>query len=229
MAQNKKLDRLSEPDIKKLLSSGRIESELDFKRAMLADRFLRLYQERQPELGVTRKALRSLIASFETRHWSDEKLVTQAQLEENDAAETQAEKEYAFIKQRRSLILTKLKEIHLRQKDLATLLNHSNSYTSELLNGIRPFSSNDLILIHLLFNIRLEDLFITILSPEVLTRLSRAIDKIAISNPNAESLWPRLVEPSVETSLQPDSNDKTAYGEPFSESYAAAELTLSNK
>lgn len=230
MAQSKKLDRLSEPDIRRLLNAGSIESELDFERAMLADRFLRLYEQNQPELGATRKALRTLIANFETKRWSDETLVTQAQLEENDAAEIQAEKEYEFIKRRRKLILSRLKELHLKQNDLALLLNHNKSYTSELLNGIRPFSSNDLILIHRLFKIPLEDLFITILSHEIIVRLDVAIDKISASNPKAKLLRSTLVDSPPATVHQPGPYvEKIKVRKPASTKYPVAEITLSNK
>lgn len=230
MAQNKKLDRLSEPDIKRLLNAGRIESELDFERAMLADRFLRLYEDDQPELKTTRKALRTLIADFETKHWSDETLVTEAQLEENDAAEIQADKEYTFIKQRRKLILSRLKGLFLKQNDLALLLNHSKSYTSELLNGIRPFSTNDLVLIHLLFKIPLKDLFIMILSQETIVRLDAVIDKISASNPKAKLLCSVLVDSPPEVVLQPEPHEeKTKLRKPAQTKYPVSEIALSNK
>ncbi|MHA4742471.1 transcriptional regulator [Dyadobacter sp. MSC1_007] len=230
MAQSKRLAGLNEPDIKKLLDVGRIETELDYERVMLADRYLRLQEKNQPDLRTTRQTLHKLIIDFETRRWSDRTLITDAQIEESDAAEVQAEEEYAFIRQRRKLILTKLNEFGLRQKELAMLLNHNKSYTSELLNGIRSFSSNDLILIHLLFKIRLEDLFITILSQETLARLNATIDKISASNPKAKSLRSALARSPSETVSQPASLDgETKYRKPRRAKYATAELTLSNK
>lgn len=230
MAQGKRLDKLSEPDIRRLIAAGRIESELDFERAMLADRFLRLYEEDQPELGAIRNALRALISDFETKHWADETLVTQAQLEENDAAEIQAEKEYTFIKQRRNLILTKLKELSLKQNDLALLLNHSKSYTSELLNGIRPFSSNDLILIHILFKIPLKELFITVLSQETLARLNTVIGKIVAVNPKARSLDPMLEKNSSDIVPQPEPhNEPIKLRKIVSTNYPVQKIKLSNK
>jgi hypothetical protein len=230
MAQSKRPVGLDGPDIKKLLDAGRIETELDYERVMLADRYLRLQEKDQPGLRTTRDTLHELIVDFETRRWSDRTLITDAQIEESDAAEIQAEEEYAFIKQRRKLILTKLNELSLRQKDLAILLNHNKSYTSELLNGIRPFSSNDLILIHLLFKIRLEDLFITILSRETLARLNATIDKISISNPKAKSLRSALVESRSETVSRSDPDDEeTKYRKLLPTNYTTAELTLFNK
>src|SRR5687767_12069427 len=107
MAQSKRPVGLGGPDIKKLLDAGRIETELDYERVMLADRYLRLQEKNQPDLRTTRDTLHKLIIDFETRRWSDRTLITDAQIEESDAAEVQAEEEYAFIRQRRKLILAK--------------------------------------------------------------------------------------------------------------------------
>ncbi|WP_353721746.1 helix-turn-helix transcriptional regulator [Dyadobacter sp. 676] len=173
--------------------------DLDHERVLLADRHLRLQQETQPDLRPTRKAISDLIVEFEARCWSDEDLVTDAQMEESEAAKIQAEKEYAFLRKRNKLILAKLQELSLKQKDLALLLNHSKSYTSELLNGIRPFSTNDLKLIHLLFEIPLTDLIITIPSQETLSRLETAIDKISSLNPKASMLRETLAKRPEQT------------------------------
>lgn len=230
MAKIKKLAELGEPDIKRILDSGRIETELDHERVMLADRHLMLQEEVQPDLRATRKAISDLIVEFESRRWSDRSLITDAQIEESEAAEIQAEKEFAFIRQRRKLILAKLKALHLKQNDLALLLNHSKSYTSELLNGIRPFSSNDLILIHLLLGIPFEDLFITILSQGTLARLSAAIDKISATNPKAKSLRSALADSSPENVSQPDPHEKRIdVRKAVTARFPATKLTLSNK
>jgi len=230
MAQNKKLTELGEPNIKRILDAGRIENELDHERIMLADRQLMHEEVVQPDLRTTRKAISDMIVEYEDRYWSDENQVTDAQMEESEAAEIQAEKEYAFLWQRRKLILAKLQELSLKQKDLALLLNHSKSYTSELLNGIRPFSTNDLKLIHLLFQIPLTDLIITIPSQETLSRLETAIDKISSVNPMAKSLHTTLANRPVAKGLLPDNWDEEDDQEEDSpEEPATAELTLSNK
>lgn len=225
MAQNKKVAELGEPNIKKILDAGRIETELDHERVLLADRHLMLQEEVQPDLGPTRKSISDLIVEFEARCWSDENLVTDAQMEESEAAEIQAEKEYAFLWKRQKLILDKLQELSLKQKDLALLLNHSKSYTSELLNGIRPFSTNDLKLIHLLFQIPLTDLIITIPSQETLNRLETAIGKISPSNPKARLLHTTLTNRPVANGLLTENWDEDEI-EPEEN---IDELTLSNK
>lgn len=225
MAQNKKTVELAEPDIRRILTSGRIENELDLERITLAERYLRLQEENQPDLGATIKALSNMIIEFEARCWAHESLVTDAQMEESEAAEIHAEKEYAFLWKRQKLILDKLQELSLKQKDFALLLNHSKSYTSELLNGIRPFSTNDLKLIHLLFQIPLTDLIITIPSQETLTRLETVIDKISSLNPKAGILRETLANRPVAKGFLPDNWDD----EDVPEEAVNEELTLSNK
>lgn len=187
MAQSKVLDQLKEFDVKALLNSGSILSELEYQRAMMADRSLRLLSDDNPELKVTRKALRELIMRYENVQWSDTDTVTQEQITERDAGEELAFAELKFTRRRRELILGKIKELNLKQKDLATLLNHSKSYTSELMNGIRAFSSSDLILIYNLLKIDLEDLFITTLSAETQQKINAAIEKIASENEDAKT------------------------------------------
>ncbi|MGG7662892.1 helix-turn-helix domain-containing protein [Dyadobacter sp. BHUBP1] len=229
MAKSKHHMELSEPNIKKILDAGRIETELECEQVTLAKRYLRLHEENLPDLGTTIQALSNLIIEFEDRCWSDRSLITDAQVEESDAAVIQAEKEYVFIRQRRKLILEKLQALSLKQKDLALLLNHSKSYTSELLNGIRPFSTNDLKLIHLLFQIPLTDLIITIPSQETLSRLETAIDKISSLNPKAKLLRETLANRPVAKGLLPDNWDEDDLREEIEPEDHAGELTLSNK
>ena len=230
MAQRKRLAELAEPDIRRILDAGRIDNELDLERVTLAERHLILQEEHQPELRETRRALSNLTIDYEHRHWSDSSRITDAQVEESDAAEIQAEREYVFIRDRRKLILAKLQALSLKQKDLALLLNHSKSYTSELLNGIRPFSTNDLKLIHLLFEIPLKDLIINIPSQETLSRLETTIEKISSLNPKARVLHETLANRPAAKGFQSegwDDEDLEEQNEP--EEHVPVELTLSNK
>lgn len=230
MAKSKHHLELSEPNIKRILEAGRIETELECEQVTLAKRYLTLQEENLPDLGTTIQALSNLIIEFEDKCWSDRSLITDAQVEESDAAVIQAEREFVFIKQRRNLILAKLQELSLKQKDLALLLNHSKSYTSELLNGIRPFSTNDLKLIHLLFEIPLTDLIITIPSVETLSRLETAITKISSSNPKAKLLRTTLANRPVAKGFLSegwDNEDFEEQSEP--DEHVTEELTLSNK
>ncbi|ACT95955.1 helix-turn-helix domain-containing protein [Dyadobacter fermentans] len=230
MAQRKKTAELSEPDIRRILEAGRIKTELDLERISLADRELMHQEKTQPDLRATRKAISDMIVEYESRCWSDENLVTDAKMEESEAAEIQAEREYAFLWKRNMLIIAKLQALSLKQKDLALLLNHSKSYTSELLNGIRPFSTNDLKMIHLLFEIPLTDLIITIPSQETLNRLENAIEKISSLNPKAKTLRETLANRPVAKGLLPDDwFDEDAHEEAGNEEHVYTKLSLSNK
>ncbi|MCF0061140.1 helix-turn-helix domain-containing protein [Dyadobacter chenwenxiniae] len=181
MAQIKRSHTLKETDIKSLIQKGEISSELELERASLAARFLRLQSENQPELALLEERLSTLIRDYELKHWSDFKQVTEKQVAESDLAEKRAEKEFKFYKKRRELISKTLKQNGLNQNDLAAILAHNKSYISELLNGIRTFSMNDLIIIHRLFGIKLEDLVFTEITVETEKRIKEALEK-TVSN-----------------------------------------------
>jgi transcriptional regulator with XRE-family HTH domain len=86
------------------------------------------------------------------------------------------------------LIIAKLKKHDLNQNDLAEILAHSKSYTSELINSIRSFSMNDLIIIHRLFNIELEDLIFTDISAETKKRINATLEKVASNTAKTRSI-----------------------------------------
>jgi hypothetical protein len=93
------------------------------------------------------------------------------------------------VETRRNTIKYKLKEIGINQKDLAAILGHTSAtYMPELMNGINPFTLNDLIVIHHLLNIELEILIPTILTSQIRTRVLGTISKL--NNPKL-----RLTEP----------------------------------
>jgi hypothetical protein len=190
MAQKQAMDQLKEFDLNAILAAGTIASELEYQRAKMADRSLLLMSESDPSLNDIRDSLWKLIIQYETVHWSDFDSVTDEQIVESDVAEELASAELEFVAHRRKLILEKLKNLNLKQNDLATLLSHNKSYTSELLNGIRAFSNRDLILIHKLLKIDLEDLLITTLSEEMKQKVNTAIGQIAAKNVKAK--WEEL-------------------------------------
>jgi transcriptional regulator with XRE-family HTH domain len=172
--------------LKKLLKKGSLVNELDFQRAMIIDRQLRLLVKEFPELAPDRKQLRALLKAYEDKHWIEE-AVTDKKVEESELASQFAEHERIFIEKRKNVIKSKLKELGLTQKELGTVLNHSSStYMSELINGINPFTLNDLIVIHHLLNIELEFLIPTILTRQVRSRVSKTI--IKLNNPRLKML-----------------------------------------
>ena len=93
-------------------------------------------------------------------------------------AELVAEIERQFIAKRREIIKSKLSESGLNQQDLGLILNHSKSYISELINGINPFAIKDLIIIHKLFQIKLEELIPTSIPQKETYRINTSILKI---------------------------------------------------
>lgn len=170
---------MKESDIRTIIKKGALLSELDYERALRADRTLRTLVKDNPHLLEIRNELRNLLVTYESIHWADVNSISQKQLIQSDIAEQTIQIEEQFFKKRKELVLARLSELGLIQKDLGTLLNHSKSYTSELLNGIRAFSSNDLILIHKLLKINLNDLFPTYIPLQTQQRIEASISKIS--------------------------------------------------
>ncbi|WP_138477303.1 helix-turn-helix domain-containing protein [Dyadobacter bucti] len=191
MAQNKWSHTLNETDIRSMIRKGELTSEIELERASRAARFLRLQSKSQPELESLEEELGLLIRKYESIHWSGKEPVPDSQIIESDLAEAQADAEFRFFISRRELILSKLKTKGLKQNDLAGILAHNKSYTSELLNGIRAFSTKDLIVIHKLLDIKLEDLFFTQIPHEVEERIKSTLGKISDSKAKSQ---PRLLE-----------------------------------
>lgn len=59
-------------DIAQLIEKRVIENELDFERALIADRKLRVLAKEHPELKTIRKKLPDLIERYEREHWSSD-------------------------------------------------------------------------------------------------------------------------------------------------------------
>ena len=67
-------------DIEQFIIAGTIRSELDYERAMAADRKLRLLAKDSAHFKKLRSKLRDLIEAYEAHHWSDHKAVTRQQI-----------------------------------------------------------------------------------------------------------------------------------------------------
>lgn len=164
--------------LKKILKKGSLNSELEFQRASVIDRQLRLLVKDYPELVDDRKQLRSILKAYEDQHWTDSEL-TDKQIEESDLAAQIAAKENTFNLIRKQVIKSRLREKGLAQKQLGTILGHtSETYISELINGINPFTLNDLILIHMLLDIRMELLVPTTLSTQIIVKVRNAVSRL---------------------------------------------------
>lgn len=163
--------------LKRILKEGNLTSELEFERASVIDRKLRLLIKEYPELQEDRKQLRALLKSYEDKNWIA-KETTDQQVEESELAIKIAEEELVFIENRTNRIKLRLKEVGLTQKDLGFILGHTSAtYMSELINGINPFTLNDLIVIHSILNIELENLIQTRIPKQVQVRISSLLSK----------------------------------------------------
>ncbi|NIJ51713.1 helix-turn-helix transcriptional regulator [Dyadobacter arcticus] len=177
MAKKQRSAVMSAFDVREIIKKGELTSELEMERAVWAQRSLRLLGKDQPGLEPLRKQIRDLIIRYESLHWSDFDSIPKKQFTESDRAEKQAKKEFKFFKKRKELILKKLRQNGLNQNNLAAILAHSKSYTSELLSGTRSFSMNDLVIIHKLFEITLENLIYAEIPAEVEKKFSDAVEK----------------------------------------------------
>lgn len=166
-------------DILELIKLGEIKNELDFERALIADRKLRVLSKENPKFKTLRKKLRDLIEVYENKNWSPDSRISDKKLRESDIVELIAEKERLFMERRKELIKSKLKKVNLNQQDFGAILGHkSKSYISELMNGINPFSLRDLIIINRLLKIDLTDLVPTFLPENERVKIRTSIEKL---------------------------------------------------
>lgn len=166
-------------DIEKLVESGSISNELDYERALIADRKLRLLSKENNHFKKLRLKLRDLIAEFENSEWSNVENVTEEKLSESAKSERIAEFERLFIENRKQEIRKKLKELDLTQEDLAKILGHkSKTHMSELINGIKPFTLRDLVIINRLLKIDINILVPVFLSKDDQVKVKEAVKSL---------------------------------------------------
>ena len=165
-------------DIENVLEVGKLQNELEYERALIADRKLRVLCKENSRLKPLRKQLRDLIEKYENKNWSSEE-IDSVKFKESELAELIAEKERQFLNHRKELIRSQLKKFGLNQQNLMTLLGHkSKTYMSELMNGIVPFTLNDLIIINRLLKIDLTDLVPTTISHKRRNQIKKSIQVI---------------------------------------------------
>ncbi|SUJ01077.1 Predicted transcription regulator containing HTH domain [Sphingobacterium spiritivorum] len=166
-------------DIEKLVESGAITSELDYERALIADRNLRLLAKDNDHFKKLRFRLRDLIEQYENTEWNNADQIDEDKIRESDKAERLAEVERIFIRNRKEAIRDTLKRLTLTQQDLATLLGHkSKTHMSELINGIKPFTLTDLVIINRILKIDITLLVPTFLSFKDQVKVKAAVTKI---------------------------------------------------
>lgn len=162
-----KLSKMDRLEIDNILKIDELLSELEFEQATAIQGKLRWMVKEDSSLEPIRQHLLTLIEKYERKHWENESAITEEQIKESDNAEKIISAENLFIQKRKKLIKSKLKENDLSQKDLAKILGHRPNYMSELINGIRPFSRDDIVVIHRLFGIDFNDLIPPFLKREV--------------------------------------------------------------
>ncbi|HEY4206896.1 MAG TPA: hypothetical protein VGM31_08790 [Puia sp.] len=108
-------------DIEQLIESATITSEVDYERAMVADRKLRLLAKDSTHFKSMRRKLRDLIAAYEGENWANHKQVSSGQLKLADIAEKRAEEERVFVVKRKNIIRKKLKAFDLTSDPLRFL------------------------------------------------------------------------------------------------------------
>jgi hypothetical protein len=166
-------------DIEKLIEQGTISNELDFERVLIAERKLRVLAKKNEKFKILRIKLREIIEKYEQKNWSKIDSVDEIQILQSDKYEKIAENEQLFINNRKQLIKTRLKQNNLNQNDLGQILGHkSKTHISELINGIKPFTLRDLVIIHRLLDIELNKLIPIYLSFEDQIRIKETVSKM---------------------------------------------------
>ncbi|MEO4004430.1 helix-turn-helix transcriptional regulator [Flavobacterium sp. CAU 1735] len=165
--------------IEEFIKKGEITDELELERALIADRKLRLLAKDNLYFKNLRKKLRNLIEAYERKEWSDIGQLTDEKLAESVFWENVAEQERIFMEKRKQQIRKELKIRNLTQQDLGHLLGHkSKTHMSELMNGIKPFTLKDLVLINQLLRIDIKELIPVFLSKEDTIRIQSAMAEL---------------------------------------------------
>jgi antitoxin component HigA of HigAB toxin-antitoxin module len=185
MVEKKWVHRLMKThfDIEEIVEKGIITSELDYDRALIADRKLRILAKDNLHFKNLRAKLRDIIEIYENNEWNDLDKIDDEKLSESDKSQKIAELERQFLETRKQAIRKKLKEFDLTQENLASILGHkSKTHMSELMNGIKPFTLKDLIIINRLLKIEISVLIPVFLSKEDQMKVKIAV--IKLNKPN---------------------------------------------
>ncbi len=169
------MEKFSIQNIEKISS---LNSELEVEKASDLFLKLRVLAKENENYKVLRNHLSKLIKDYEDKYWSNSEDVTNEQIEKSDLAEHTVQAENQFYTKRKEIIREKLKESGLNQTDLAKILGHRKGYISKLINGIRPFSKDDLIIINRLLKIDLESLIPTFIKEEKVIHIRKTLQSI---------------------------------------------------
>ncbi len=165
-------------EIDNILKLNKLNSELEYEKAVSIYGRLRWMVKEDNSLVSVKQHLRTLIKKYEETHWEDETKISTEQIKESDIAEKIIVSENEFIQKRKELIRKKLKENGISQKDLAKILGHRPNYMSELINGVRPLSRDDIIVLHRLFELDFNDLVPPFLKTEVTNHIKQTLNEL---------------------------------------------------
>lgn len=165
-------------NIDNILQLTELNNELDCERATSLYGKLRWMEKDDDSLKPIRKYLRTLINDYEQKTWLETDKISNHQIEESDKAEELVFAENSFIQHRKKKIVEKLKKYGLTQQDLAKILGHRKNYMSELVNGIRPFSRDDLVVIHRLLKIEFKYLIPPFIKTEMTKHINQTLKEL---------------------------------------------------
>lgn len=169
----------TEFDIEAILKKGRLSNELDYERALVAERKLRLLAKEDAQFSTLRHQLRELLESYERSEWADADSIDNRQLIQSEKAEFIADQERQFLETRKRTIRNRLKQLELTQENLGSILGHkSKTHMSELMNGIKPFTLKDLVIMHRLLKIEMSVLIPVFLSNSDQEKVKLAVSKL---------------------------------------------------
>ena len=83
-------------NIESIIKKGSISNELDYDRALIADRKLRLLAKENSHYKAMRSKLRDIIERYESAEWSDVDKIGDQKLVESEKSEHFAEQERLF-------------------------------------------------------------------------------------------------------------------------------------
>lgn len=166
-------------DIDNILQIVELLNEFEFEKANSLQLKLRWMIKEDISLKPIREHLRALIKDYENKNWANVEKLCDEQIVQNDKAEILVSAENRFINERKELIKSKLKVYGLTQSELAKILGHRDNYMSELINGIRPFSKDDIVIMHRILKIKLE----LLISPFVKEDIAKHI-RLTLQNLN---------------------------------------------
>ncbi len=165
-------------EIDSILNIEKLNSELELEQANALYSRLRSMANGDPFIKNARSHLANLIEAYEDEHWGNDHSISDEQIASNDRAEKIVAAQNTFIQERKKLIRSKLKKYELSQNDLAAILGHRKNYMSELINGVRPFSKEDIVILHRIFDIPLNKLVDRSIKESVALRLRSVITKL---------------------------------------------------